>query len=104
VKKVEVISPISIHLTAQATKKCRVRVRYAAYYHLWTSIVFMTNRIIWKAKRRADTSDTMASSVFEDSGKVNQDDLLSWKPLSGFASDASQAHHFVIQFWRTRHG
>jgi adenine-specific DNA-methyltransferase len=43
------------------------RVRYAAYYHLWTSIcLFDTPSLFGKAKRRADTSDRVSGSVFED--------------------------------------
>jgi adenine-specific DNA-methyltransferase len=43
------------------------RVRYAAYYHLWTSICLYDKPTLFgKAKRRADTSDAIASSVFED--------------------------------------
>ena len=43
------------------------RVRYAAYYHLWTTIcLFDRPEIFGKAKRRSDTSDAAASSVFEE--------------------------------------
>ncbi len=43
------------------------RVRYAAYYHVWTSVCLNDQpKIFGKAKRRADTSDTEAASVFED--------------------------------------
>jgi adenine-specific DNA-methyltransferase len=43
------------------------RVRYAAYYHLWTSIcLFDKPELFGKAKRRADTSDSVSASVFED--------------------------------------
>src|SRR5207245_1511421 len=43
------------------------RVRYAAYYHLWTSICLNDRpEVFGKAKRRADTSDIIASSVFEE--------------------------------------
>jgi adenine-specific DNA-methyltransferase len=43
------------------------RVRYASYYHLWTSIcLFDKPELFGKAKRRADTSDTLSASVFED--------------------------------------
>jgi adenine-specific DNA-methyltransferase len=43
------------------------RVRYASYYHLWTSICRFDNPPLFgKAKRRADTSDTLSASVFED--------------------------------------
>jgi len=43
------------------------RVRYAAYYHLWTSIcLFDTPALFGKANRRADTSDVLSASVFEE--------------------------------------
>jgi adenine-specific DNA-methyltransferase len=43
------------------------RVRYASYYHLWTSIcLFDKPPLFGKAKRRADTSDALSASVFED--------------------------------------
>jgi adenine-specific DNA-methyltransferase len=43
------------------------RVRYASYYHLWTSICLFDNPPVFgKARRRADTSDTLSASVFED--------------------------------------
>ncbi len=43
------------------------RVRYAAYYHLWTSIcLFDKPPLFGKANRRRDTSDKMVASVFEE--------------------------------------
>jgi adenine-specific DNA-methyltransferase len=43
------------------------RVRYASYYHLWTTICLDDKPTLFgKAKRRADTSDTIAASVFEE--------------------------------------
>src|SRR5215213_9966703 len=43
------------------------RVRYAAYYHLWTSICLFDNPPLFgKANRRADTSDVLSASVFEE--------------------------------------
>jgi adenine-specific DNA-methyltransferase len=43
------------------------RVRYAAYYHLWTTICLNDKpELFGKANRRADTSDTLAKSIFED--------------------------------------
>ncbi len=43
------------------------RVRYASYYHLWTSIcLFDKPDIFGKAGRRKDTSDKVATSVFEE--------------------------------------
>jgi len=43
------------------------RVRYAAYYHIWTTICLNDRpKLFGKAKRRADTSDRVAASVFEE--------------------------------------
>lgn len=43
------------------------RVRYASYYHVWTSIcLYDKPELFGKAHRRKDTSDTVAASVFEE--------------------------------------
>jgi adenine-specific DNA-methyltransferase len=43
------------------------RVRYASYYHIWTSICLNDKPgVFGKVRRRNDTSDTIAGSVFED--------------------------------------
>ena len=43
------------------------RVRYASYYHLWATVCLNDEpELFGKALRRKDTSDTLASSVFEE--------------------------------------
>jgi adenine-specific DNA-methyltransferase len=43
------------------------RVRYASYYHLWTTLCLNDKpELFGKAKRRADTSDAIAGSIFEE--------------------------------------
>jgi len=43
------------------------RVSYAAYYHIWTTVCLNDRpRLFGKAKRRVDTRDKVAASVFED--------------------------------------
>lgn len=43
------------------------RVRYAAYYHLWTSVcLFDQPEVFGKARRRVDSSDSVMGSVFEE--------------------------------------
>lgn len=43
------------------------RVRYASYYHVWTSVILNDRpEVFGKALRRKDTSDTIAASVFEE--------------------------------------
>ena len=48
------------------------RVRYASYYHLWTTICLNDKPSLFgKANRRTDTSDTVAGSIFEEFRKGN---------------------------------
>jgi len=43
------------------------RVRYSAYYHLWTTIILNDRPALFgKVKRRRDTSDKLAASIFEE--------------------------------------
>jgi adenine-specific DNA-methyltransferase len=43
------------------------RVRYASYYHIWTTVILNDKpEVFGKALRRKDTSDRVAGSVFED--------------------------------------
>ena len=43
------------------------RVRYASYYHLWSSIcLFDKPKLFGKANRRSDSSDVLSASVFEE--------------------------------------
>jgi adenine-specific DNA-methyltransferase len=48
------------------------RVRYASYYHVWTSICLFDNpKLFGKARRRADTTDGLSASVFEEFRKTD---------------------------------
>jgi len=48
------------------------RVRYASYYHIWTTIcLFDKPDVFGKARRRKDTSDVIATSVFEEYRRGN---------------------------------
>lgn len=50
------------------------RVRYASYYHVWTSICLFDKPVLFgKCNRRLDTSDKTAVSVFEEF-KQNKDE------------------------------
>jgi adenine-specific DNA-methyltransferase len=43
------------------------RVRYASYYHIWTTICLNDKpKIFGRSKRRVDTSDTTSGSAFEE--------------------------------------
>ncbi len=94
------------------------RVRYGAYYHLWTSIcLYDKPELFGKAKRRVDTSDKLRNSVFEefrknDSGKFIAVDaieqllqqtrtrfiILSYS--SGGRATAEELHHAITKIGR----
>jgi adenine-specific DNA-methyltransferase len=43
------------------------RIRYASYYHIWTTVCLNDRpELFGRARRRADSSDPLAGSVFED--------------------------------------
>lgn len=49
------------------------RVRYASYYHVWTTVCLNDKPSLFgKASRRTDTSDVVSASVFEEFRKNNQ--------------------------------
>ena len=53
------------------------RIRYAAYYHLWTTVcLFDSPPLFGKAKRRTDTSDSIAASEFEEFRKDENGDFI----------------------------
>ena len=70
----ELVSQVSVDLAyfdppygSNNKKMPPSRVRYAAYYHLWKSVVlFDKPELFGKAKRRKDSSDQLAASVFEE--------------------------------------
>ncbi len=58
------------------------RVRYASYYHLWTSVcLFDKPPLFGKARRRRDTSDPVAASVFEEFRRDDDGSLVAVKAI-----------------------
>ena len=54
------------------------RVRYSAYYHLWTTICqYDKPELFGKAKRRKDSADTVDTSVFEEFRKNSNNEYIS---------------------------
>jgi adenine-specific DNA-methyltransferase len=53
------------------------RVRYAAYYHIWTTVISNDKpEIFGKANRREDTRDTVSGSIFEEFRKDEDDSFI----------------------------
>lgn len=66
------------------------RVRYAAYYHLWTTIIQHDKpQLFGKASRREDTRDDLTGSIFEEFRKNKTGDFLAMEALRKLVSETN---------------
>jgi len=74
------------------------RVRYAAYYHLWTTICLDDKPALFgKARRRADTSDPVAGSAFEDFRKSKSGRFLAVEAIEQLLQ-TTRARHIILSY------
>ena len=74
------------------------RVRYAAYYHLWTSIcLFDKPALFGKARRRADSSDTVAGSAFEEFRKGKSGRFVAVEAIERLLQ-STRARHILLSY------
>ena len=74
------------------------RVRYAAYYHLWTTVCLNDRPPTFgKARRRVDTADTAAASVFEEFRRDDAGRLLAVEALRRLLK-AVKARHVLLSY------
>lgn len=74
------------------------RVRYSAYYHLWTTICLNDNPPIFgKAKRRTDSSDTVGCSVFEEFRRGNSGRFMAVEAIERLLV-ATRAKHIILSY------
>jgi adenine-specific DNA-methyltransferase len=74
------------------------RVRYASYYHLWTSVcLFDKPELFGKAKRREDTSDSVSGSVFEDFRRNDSGSFIAVEAIAKLI-EAAQAHWIILSY------
>ncbi len=74
------------------------RVRYSAYYHLWTTICLNDQpQTFGKAKRRADTSDTVGASIFEEFRRNDDGKLIAVDAISQAISEV-KAKHVLLSY------
>jgi adenine-specific DNA-methyltransferase len=58
------------------------RVRYASYYHIWTTIINHDKpELFGKVNRRVDSKDTLAGSVFEEFRKNEKGNFIAMEAL-----------------------
>ncbi len=74
------------------------RVRYAAYYHLWTTIVLNDKpQVFGKAKRRSDTSDTLSGSAFEEFRKSDAGRFMAVEAIEKLLA-GTNARHIILSY------
>lgn len=74
------------------------RVRYAAYYHLWTTICLFDNPPLFgKAMRRADTTDVVSASVFEEFRKNKSGRLIAVEAIERLLRETT-CRHIILSY------
>ena len=74
------------------------RVRYAAYYHLWKSVILFDKPTLFgKAKRREDTSDQLAASVFEEFRRNTNGHFIAVEAIAKLIK-ATQARWIILSY------
>ncbi len=74
------------------------RVRYSAYYHLWTTVCLNDQPDLFgKVRRRCDTSDTLAGSVFEEFRKDNSGHYIAVQAIYNLLR-LTNAEHIILSY------
>ena len=74
------------------------RVRYAAYYHLWTSIVlFDKPELFGKVKRRIDSSDKIGASEFEEFRRSDAGGFIAVEAIERLL-EQTVAEHIILSY------
>lgn len=74
------------------------RVRYAAYYHLWKTIVLNDHpKVFGKANRREDTRDTISSSIFEEYRKNENGNFIAMQAIKDLI-EQTEAHYILLSY------
>lgn len=74
------------------------RVRYSAYYHLWTTVCLNDKPSIFgKAKRRNDSSDKVANSAFEDFRRNEKGRFIAVEAIANLLRSA-RAKHIILSY------
>ena len=74
------------------------RVRYAAYYHIWTTIIKHDMPIVFgKANRREDSRDRVAGSVFEEFRKDKNGSFVAMQALRALIQ-ATNSRYILLSY------
>lgn len=74
------------------------RVRYAAYYHIWKTIILNDKpKVFGKANRREDTRDTVSPSVFEEYKRNEQGNFIAMQAIKKLIEETN-AHYILLSY------
>lgn len=74
------------------------RVRYASYYHVWTSVICADKPALFgRANRRRDTSDTVAASVFEEFRQSDEGRFIAVEAIENLIA-ATRARWIILSY------
>lgn len=74
------------------------RVRYAAYYHVWTTVCLNDRPTVFgKAKRRVDTSDRVACSPFEEFRRNKDGHFIAVEAIERLLREVN-ARHVILSY------
>ena len=74
------------------------RVRYAAYYHLWKTIILNDHpKLFGKANRREDSRDTFSPSIFEEYRKDEYGKFIAMQAIKKLI-EQTRAHYIMLSY------
>lgn len=74
------------------------RVRYAAYYHIWKTIILNDKPAVFgKANRREDTRDTANPSVFEEYKRNSQGNFIAMQAIKELI-EQTNSHYILLSY------
>lgn len=74
------------------------RVRYASYYHLWTTVINNDKPALFgSANRREDSRDTIATSVFEEFRKDSKGNFIAMQSIKKLI-EQTRARYILISY------
>lgn len=74
------------------------RVRYAAYYHIWKTVVLNDQPAVFgKANRRLDSRDSVAASVFEDFRQTPDGRHVAMEAIRRLV-EGTNAHYIMLSY------
>lgn len=74
------------------------RVRYAAYYHIWKTVILNDKpNVFGKANRREDTRDRVNPSVFEEYKRNEKGDFIAMQAIKDLI-EQTNAHYILLSY------